>query len=91
VLRQPKQQGQGRNVEPLNAETRPLRSQAEDAYYFVEEVRRQLYAKYGQQALYDGGLQVRSSRSTQICKLCCERLAHGSGAVRPSSRMARRR
>jgi penicillin-binding protein 1A len=32
----------------------------------VEEVRRQLYAKYGEKALYDGGLQVRSSLDTRL-------------------------
>jgi penicillin-binding protein 1A len=53
-------------AEPLNAETRPLGSQTEDANYFVEEVRRQLYAKYGAQELYDGGLQVRSSLDTRL-------------------------
>jgi len=53
-------------AEPLNAETRPLGSQTEDANYFVEEVRRQLYAKYGAEALYDGGLQVRSSLDTRL-------------------------
>jgi len=53
-------------AEPLNAETRPLGSQTEDANYFVEEVRRQLYAKYGVQALYDGGLQVRASLDTRL-------------------------
>ena len=40
---------------------RPLGSQAVDSDYFVEEVRRQLFQHYGQQALYDGGLQVRST------------------------------
>ncbi|MGA7674737.1 MAG: penicillin-binding protein 1A [Rhizomicrobium sp.] len=53
-------------AEPLDANTRPLGSQTEDANYFVEEVRRQLYAKYGEQALYDGGLQVRSSLDTRL-------------------------
>lgn len=53
-------------AEPLDAETRPLGSQTEDANYFVEEVRRQLYAKYGEKALYDGGLQVRSSLDTRL-------------------------
>ncbi|HEY0281308.1 MAG TPA: transglycosylase domain-containing protein, partial [Rhizomicrobium sp.] len=53
-------------AEPLIANTRPLGSQTEDANYFVEEVRRQLYAKYGEHALYDGGLQVRSSLDTRL-------------------------
>jgi len=60
------EQARAAKAEPLNAATRPLGSQAEDANYFVEEVRRQLYAKYGQQALYDGGLQVRSSLDTSL-------------------------
>ncbi len=60
------EQAQAAIAEPLNALTRALGSQAEDEDYFVEEVRRQLYAKYGQQALYDGGLQVRSSLDTRL-------------------------
>src|SRR6201996_6841304 len=52
--------------EPLNAQTRPLGIQAEDADYFVEEVRRILYSKYGEQALYDGGLQVRSTLDSRL-------------------------
>ncbi|HUO99754.1 MAG TPA: penicillin-binding protein 1A [Rhizomicrobium sp.] len=59
-------QAQEAMAEPLNAETRPLGSQTEDAQYFVEEVRRQLYSKYGAAALYDGGLQVRSSLDTGL-------------------------
>jgi penicillin-binding protein 1A len=34
--------------------------------YYVEEVRRQLYGKYGEKALYDGGLQVRASLDTRL-------------------------
>jgi penicillin-binding protein 1A len=60
------QQAEAAIAEPLIAETRPLGSQTEDANYFVEEVRRQLYAKYGETALYDGGLQVRSSLDTRL-------------------------
>ena len=60
------EQAKAAMVEPLNANTRPLGSQTEDANYFVEEVRRQLYARYGEQALYDGGLQVRSSLDTGL-------------------------
>ena len=52
--------------EPLSTQMRPLGIQAEDADYFVEEVRRILYSKYGEQALYDGGLQVRSTLDSQL-------------------------
>ncbi len=53
-------------AEPLTTQTRPLGIQAEDADYFVEEVRRILYSKYGEQALYDAGLQVRSTLDTRL-------------------------
>jgi len=53
-------------AEPLNAQSRPLGSQAEDADYFVEEVRRILYAKYGEHELYEDGLQVRSTLDTRL-------------------------
>jgi penicillin-binding protein 1A len=52
--------------EPLNTQMRPLGIQAEDADYFVEEVRRILYNKYGEHGLYDGGLQVRSTLDTRL-------------------------
>src|SRR5579864_3296263 len=51
-------------AEPLVAQMRALGSQAADVDYYVEEVRRQLYAKYGADKLYDGGLQVRASLNT---------------------------
>ncbi len=53
-------------AEPLVTQTRAVGSQTQDADYFVEEVRRQLYARYGEQALYDGGLQVRSTLDTSL-------------------------
>jgi penicillin-binding protein 1A len=53
-------------AEPLITQTRALGSQAADVDYYVEEVRRQLYAKYGEQPLYDGGLQVRASLDTRL-------------------------
>jgi penicillin-binding protein 1A len=59
-------QAKGALAEPLAAQERPLGSQAVDSDYFVEEVRRQLYDKYGQAALYDGGLQVRSTLDTRL-------------------------
>ena len=60
------EQAKAAEAEPLTAGNRPLGSQTQDVDYFVEEVRRQLYSKYGQAALYDGGLQVRSSLDTRL-------------------------
>jgi penicillin-binding protein 1A len=61
-----REEAEAAKAEPLNAMTRALGSQAEDANYFVEEVRRLLYAQYGKAALYEGGLQVRSSLNTRL-------------------------
>lgn len=61
-----REQADAAKAEPLNARTRPLGSQTQDAQYFVEEVRRSLYTKFGGAQLYDNGLQVRSSLDTRL-------------------------
>ena len=61
-----RRQAKAAKAEPLVTQIRALGSQAADADYFVEEVRRQLYKQYGEQALYDGGLQVRASLDTRL-------------------------
>lgn len=53
-------------AEPLVTQMRPLGIQAEDADYFVEEVRRILLSRYGGRALYEGGLQVRSTLDARL-------------------------
>jgi penicillin-binding protein 1A len=60
------EQAEAAIAEPLITQTRAVGSQTQDADYFVEEVRRELYARYGEQALYDGGLQVRSTLDTTL-------------------------
>jgi penicillin-binding protein 1A len=62
---------------PLIAQSRPLGSQAEDADYFVEEVRRKLYDKYGEHGLYDAGLQVRATLDTRLQNLAVNALRTG--------------
>ncbi len=64
-------------AEPLVTQNRPLGSQAEDADYFVEEVRRLLHDKYGQEALYDGGLQVRATLDTRLQNFAVNALRAG--------------
>lgn len=61
-----REQADAAKAEPLRANTRPLGSQTQDAQYFVEEVRRQLYSKFGGSQLYDGGLQVRSTLDARL-------------------------
>jgi penicillin-binding protein 1A len=64
-------------AEPLVTQTRPLGSQAQDADYYVEEVRRLLYTKYGEKSLYDGGLQVRASLDTRLQNFAVSALRSG--------------
>ncbi len=64
-------------AEDLVTGSRALGSQTEDADYFVEDVRRKLYAKYGADKLYDGGLQVRSTLDTRLQNLAVNALRMG--------------
>jgi len=64
-------------AEPLVTQMRALGSQAADVDYYVEEVRRQLYSKYGERALYDGGLQVRASLDTRLQNYAVSALRSG--------------
>ncbi|MBV9570727.1 MAG: penicillin-binding protein 1A [Alphaproteobacteria bacterium] len=63
--------------EPLVTQMRPLGIQAEDADYFVEDVRRILYAKYGAKGLYDAGLQVRSTLDSRLQNFAVNALRAG--------------
>ena len=51
-------------AEDLVVLSRAVGTQIEDAQYFAEEIRRQLYDLYGEEGLYMGGLSVRSTVET---------------------------
>ncbi len=70
-------QASAAKAEPLVTQMRALGSQAADVDYYVEEVRRQLYSKYGEKALYDGGLQVRASLDTRLQNYAVSALRSG--------------
>src|SRR6202012_3531983 len=70
-------QAKAAKAEPLTTQMRALGSQAADVDYYVEEVRRQLYGKYGEKALYDGGLQVRASLDTRLQNYAVSALRSG--------------
>jgi penicillin-binding protein 1A len=63
--------------EPLLASNRPFGAVVADVDYFVEEVRRVLYNQYGEKALYDGGLQVRSTLDTRLQDIAVRNLRRG--------------
>jgi penicillin-binding protein 1A len=62
---------------PLVTQSRALGSQAADVDYYVEEVRRQLIAKYKAKGLYDSGLQVRASLDTRLQNYAVSALRSG--------------
>jgi penicillin-binding protein 1A len=63
--------------EPFVVTQRPVGAELVDAEYFVEEVRRELYAKYGEQKLYEGGLSVRTTLDTHLQQVAAKSLRHG--------------
>lgn len=64
-------------AEDLITYSRPFGAVVADVDYFVEEVRRTLYDKYGQKALYDGGLQVRSTLDPRLQDVAVRSLRAG--------------
>lgn len=56
---------------------RPSGAALVDAEYFVEEVRRELMSKYGEQKLYEGGLSVRTTIDTHLQIVAARALRKG--------------
>ena len=54
-------EGEAAKAQPLGVKTRVASPHIFAADYYVEEVRRQLMSMYGEKALYEGGLSVRTS------------------------------
>src|SRR5262249_43191719 len=52
--------------EPLNVTLRPTGAHIFAAEYFAEEVRKWVYEKYGEKALYEGGLSVRTTLDPKL-------------------------
>jgi len=62
---------------PLGVTLRPKDTYLFAADYFTEEVRRQLVARYGSTALYEGGLSVRTTLNPQMQVLARDALHRG--------------
>ena len=71
------QDGEKAKKEPLNVTQRPTGAHIFAAEYFAEDVRREIYEKYGEKGLYDGGLSVRTTLDPKIQVMARKALADG--------------
>src|SRR5262249_45826231 len=71
------QEGEKARREGLNVTARPTGAHIFAGEYFAEEVRRELYDKYGEKKLYEGGLSVRTSLDPKIQVMARKALADG--------------
>jgi penicillin-binding protein 1A len=71
------QEGEKAKKEPLAVTQRPTQAYTFAAEYFAEEVRRDLYERYGEKKLYEGGLSVRATLDTKLQVVARKMLADG--------------
>ena len=62
---------------PLGVTTKPAGVQIFAAEYFAEEVRRELYERYGEKKLYEGGLSIRTTLDPKLQQLARQTLTQG--------------
>jgi penicillin-binding protein 1A len=72
-----KEEGDKAKAEPLGVHLRRGGTYLFAAEYFTEEVRREILARYGEAALYEGGLSVRTSLDPKMQRLARKALQHG--------------
>jgi len=72
-----RQQREVAEAEDLVTYNRPFGAVVADVDYFVEEVRRSLFDKYGEKTVYDGGLQVRSTLDPRLQDIAVRSLRAG--------------
>ncbi len=71
------EEGDKSKKEPLAVTARPTGSHIFAAEYFAEEVRREIYDRYGEKKLYEGGLSVRATLDPKLQALARKVLADG--------------
>ncbi|MBR1778735.1 MAG: penicillin-binding protein 1A [Alphaproteobacteria bacterium] len=71
------EQAQAASAEPIVLATRSDKEVTTDAEYFAEEVRRFLVSRYGENALYEGGLVVRTTVDPEMQKYAAKALRKG--------------
>jgi penicillin-binding protein 1A len=61
----------------LNVNPRPTGAHVFAAEYFAEEVRREVYERYGEKKLYEGGLSVRATLNPKLQVVAKKALTDG--------------
>jgi penicillin-binding protein 1A len=71
------EQGEKAKKSPLEVTLRPTGAHVFQAEYFAEEVRREIYERYGEKKLYEGGLSVRTTLDTKFQLVAREKFVKG--------------
>ena len=71
------EEGEAAKKLPLAVTARPTGSHIFAAEYFAEEVRREIYDRYGEKKLYEGGLSVRATLDPKLQALARKTLTAG--------------
>ncbi|MFZ5691710.1 MAG: penicillin-binding protein 1A [Pseudomonadota bacterium] len=71
------EEGEAAKKVPLTVTARPTGTHIFGGEYFAEEVRREIYDRYGEKKLYEGGLSVRTTLDPKLQKLARKALADG--------------
>ncbi|HEY4820311.1 MAG TPA: penicillin-binding protein 1A [Xanthobacteraceae bacterium] len=71
------QDGEKAKKEPLSVTARPTGAHIFAAEFFAEDVRREIYDKFGEKGLYEGGLSVRTTLDPKMQVIARKALADG--------------
>jgi penicillin-binding protein 1A len=69
--------GEAAKKTPLEVTPRPTGAHVFAAEYFAEEVRREIYERYGEKKLYEGGLSVRTTLDPRLQEIAKKALTDG--------------
>jgi penicillin-binding protein 1A len=72
-----REEGEKAKAEPLGVTPRRNGTYLFAGEYFTEEVRRQIIARYGENALYEGGLSVRTTLDPRLQRLARKAMQNG--------------
>jgi penicillin-binding protein 1A len=71
------QDGEKAKKDPLNVTTRPTGAHIFAAEFFAEDVRREIFDRYGEKGLYEGGLSVRTTLDPKLQVMARKAFADG--------------